>query len=467
MKKLLIVGAGDAGKMVAKEVTAHRETAKKYELIGFLDDNPLKKSAENKPVLGTIDDIRKIIEKHSIQKVIIAIPSASKEQINRIFSLLSGISVETKIVPGIYEIIAGNVSLSQIRPIEPSDLLGREEVGFDEEELTAFYQDKRVFVSGAGGSIGSELFIQLLNLPIKQAAAFGHGENSIHILIQKIGNDPRFAYAIGDIRDSDKLSHEMRRFSPDFVFHAAAHKHVPLMEDYPDEAVKNNILGTYYCAAAAINAKAKKFMMISTDKAVNPTSVMGATKRVAEKIVLSLGKIQEGTAFSLTRFGNVLGSRGSVIPIFKSQIEKGGPITVTHPDIERYFMSIREAARLVIKSASIEEGEVFVLDMGKPMKILELAKSMIRLYGYREDEIPFVFTGLRAGEKMYEEVLSNQENLAKSAFEKLFISRETQDLFSKEELDRLISEFTAVSKNNNIKEIKTLIKNYVPEYRGE
>jgi FlaA1/EpsC-like NDP-sugar epimerase len=464
MKNLIIIGAGIAGRMVARDVLENKKISRKYNLIGFLDDDNSKKTVDNIKVLGKISDSEKVIKENNIDEVIISIPSAGKDTVNKIIDSLYKTSVEIKIVPGLFEIIEGKVKFSQIRNFEASDLLGREEVGFDIDKISNFYKDKTVFVTGAGGSIGSEIFIQLLELPVKKVIAFGHGENSIHSLITKVGSDRRFNYVIGDVKDFLKVKHELSRFSPDIVFHAAAHKHVPLMEVYPDEAVKNNIFGTYNVARASIETGVKNFILVSTDKAVNPTSIMGASKRIAEKTILSLNKAQNTTKFQLTRFGNVLGSRGSVIPIFKEQIEAGGPITVTHKDIERYFMSIREAARLVIKSASIKDGTIFVLDMGKAVKIVDLAKNLVKLCGYTEDEIPIVFTGLRPGEKMYEELLTKNENLKISEFDKLFISHESENIISKKEFETMIEEFKTAADNFDNEKIRFLIKKYVPEF---
>ena len=466
MKNLLILGAGEAGRMVAKDILLNKNISKKYNLLGFLDDDPAKKSIDNLFVLDKISNAKKVIEENRVDEVIIAIPSASKEVINKIINSLQNTGVNIKIVPGLYEIIEGKVKLNQIRNIEPTDLLGREEVGFDLEKIIPFYKDKTIFVTGAGGSIGSEIFLQLLELPVKKVIAFGHGENSIHSLIVKVGKDKRFNYVIGDVKDFSKMKYELDKFKPDIIFHAAAHKHVPLMENFPDEAVKNNILGTYNCALAAIDCGIKRFILVSTDKAVNPTSVMGATKRIAEKIILSLNKCQQKTKFQLTRFGNVLGSRGSVIPIFKEQIENGGPITVTDENITRFFMSIREAARLVIKSASLDNGNIFVLDMGKPVKIIDLARNLIKLYGYNESDIQIVITGIRPGEKLYEEILTNKENLSKSKFDKLFISSEEENVLKEEDLTKMIEEFRFEANNFSKTQIKKLIKKYIPEFQG-
>lgn len=466
MKKLLIIGAGSAGNMIAKEIINHKETSAKYKIVGFLDDDPNKKNAAGISVVGKIIDAKSVIKKHEIEEVIIAIPSAGRKLINKIVNELSGISVKIKIVPGLYEIIEGNVRLSQIRDIEPSDLLGRQEIGFDIEKILPFYKDKVIFITGAGGSIGSEILLQLLKLPVKKVVGLGHGENSIHDLISRVSVDKRFDYVIGDIKDRKKLEFELKKFKPDIFFHAAAHKHVPLMEEYPDEAVKNNIIGTYNCAQSAIKTKTSNFILISTDKAVNPTSVMGATKRIAEKIVLSLNELQNTTNFSLTRFGNVLSSRGSVIPIFTEQIKKGGPITVTHDEITRFFMSIPEAARLVIKSASVKEGNIFVLDMGEQVKIVDLAKNLIKLYGFNENDIPIVFTGLRPGEKMYEEILMDSENITKSGYDKLLISSEKKSLFDKNKLNKLINDFRDASDNVNKSKIKKLLNKYISKYNS-
>lgn len=466
MKNLLIIGAGTAGKQVVKQILSNSKLNNIYNIVGFVDDSQKNKQLKTCNILGKIKDINSIIKNSNINEVIIAIPSASKELINRIISSINenNNNIDIRIVPGIYEIINGNFSYQQIRHINPEDLLGREEIGFDIEKISSYYQNKIVFVTGAGGSIGSEIFIQLLQLPIKKVIAFGHGENSIHNLIQKVGKDPRFTYVIGDIKDKIKLEYEINRFKPNIVFHAAAHKHLPLMENYPDEALKNNIIGTYNCAFASIKTKVEKFVLVSTDKAVNPTSIMGASKRIAEKIILSLNKNQNNTKLILTRFGNVLGSRGSVIPIFLSQIEDKKPITITHPEITRFFMSIREAARLVIKSATIDDGNVFVLDMGKPIKILDLAKNLIKIYGYNEKEIPIVFTGLRPGEKMYEETLTDNENLSKTLYEKLLVSNENSTIMDKKEIGTLINKTIQIANTFNKKIIIQYIKKYVPEF---
>lgn len=466
MKQVIIAGAGEAGKMVAREILDSSKLSKNHHLVGFLDDDPAKKSVWGVPVLGPLSKAAEIVSALNIHLVILAIPSAGREVMTRLITSLSGLNAEIRVVPGIDEIIQGSVSWKQVRPVKPEDLLGREEVGFDEKELEAFYHGQRVFVTGAGGSIGSEILKQLLRLPIEKAFAMGRGENSIHQLSISLSQESRFGYVIGDAGDFSKIRHELLSARPHTVFHAAAHKHVPMMEEYPEEAVKNNVLGTYAAAKAALEAGVKTFVLVSTDKAVNPSSVMGCAKRLAEKMVLSLNGTG-GTRFLCTRFGNVLGSRGSVIPTFLAQIEKGGPVTVTHPDMERYFMSIPEAARLVIKSACVSQGDLFVLNMGRPVKILELAKNLIRLTGHSEEEIPVVFSGLRKGEKMFEELYSEKENLKATEFDKLMILEKAPEIFSAAEMENLISEFKGLYQAFDRKAIRGFLKKYVSEFQGK
>ncbi len=465
MKRVLIIGAGSAGKMVASEILNKRDISLKFSVAGFLDDNNELTSCMGLPVFGPLSCAKDTIKSQGIDEVIIAIPSAGKDVIQKIFLELSGTEAAVKIVPGIFEIIEGKVSYSQIRSIQPSDLLGREEVGFDLDRISPFYEGKTVLVTGAGGSIGREIFMHLFKLPVKKVIAFGHGENSIHSLIVDISQDSRFDYCIGDVRDIEKLIYEFGRYRPAIIFHAAAHKHLPLMEDYPDEAVKTNIIGTYYTSLASIQAAVRDFIFVSTDKAVNPTSVMGATKRAAEKIVLSLNKMQNVTNFRLTRFGNVLGSRGSVIPVFARQIEKGEKITVTHPDITRYFMSISEAARLVIKAATEPQGKIFVMDMGRPIRILDLAKSLLSVYGYSESNFHIEFSGLRRGEKMHEELSYSREKLKPSAFEKLFLSQEDFTPLSREEIIAMVTELAEAAEKNNRAFIYSKLGKFVQEFK--
>lgn len=465
-KNLLIVGAGEAGFMIANEIVRNRKIKNKYAKIGFADDNESIEQVLIFDVWGPIDRLSSIIKEQEIDDIIIAIPSAEKELINKIINRAVSCDVNIKIVPGLSEIINGDVKYSQIRDFEPADLLGREEITFDIDLISSYYRDKTLFVTGAGGSIGSEIVLQLLNLPIKKLVVMGHGENSIHSLLGKVQGNERLTYVIGDVKDFRKVNYEIKRYAPNIIFHAAAHKHVPLMEEYPDESLYNNVIGTYNTARAAIENGVNRFIYVSTDKAVNPTSVMGASKRIGERLILSLGKHQGGTIFSLTRFGNVLGSRGSVIPVFMEQIRNGGPVTVTDENVTRYFMSIREAARLVIKSATLEEGRIFVLDMGRPVRIIDLARNMIKLCGTSEDEIKIEITGLREGEKLYEELLTESEHLRTTIYDKLFISDEEQIVLNEEELAEMIGRVESAIASYDKLTIKQLIKHYVPSYKG-
>lgn len=468
MKNVLIIGAGAAGKMIANELRHNRSSKHQYHIIGFLDDDESLTAKADIPVLGKIDTIKEQLNKYKTDAVFIAIPTASSLLIQKILNYLTDTDLEIKIIPGLIEIIEGDACCKQLRKIEPSDLLGREEITFEIEKISSYYENKTVFVTGAGGSIGSEILQQLLKLPIKKIVAFGHGETSIHTLLQTIGKEKRFSYVIGDVKDVAKLRWEIEKHRPDILFHAAAHKHVPLMEEYPDEAIKNNIIGTYQCAFTAKECGVKKFVLISTDKAVNPTSVMGASKRIAEQIILSMNQAlpkqtnsSAGTQFILTRFGNVLGSRGSVVPIFSRQIENGGPVTVTHPEMTRFFMSIREAARLVIKSATVSKGNIFILDMGKAVKIHELAKTMIKLHGYHSTEIDIVFTGARPGEKLYEEILTDREKLSKTDYSKLLVSDEPSQFYQEKELPVLIQQLRELAESYDKEKIRQFLMNAI------
>ncbi|MBN2545020.1 MAG: polysaccharide biosynthesis protein [Spirochaetes bacterium] len=464
-KNLIIIGAGEAGLMIANEYINNEKLYNKYNLIGFLDDYKSGKILDFK-ILEKIDKAKCIIEEYKIDDVLIAIPSAHNNLISKIINSINGCDVRIKIVPGLSEIIEGDVKIKQIRDFEPSDFLGREEVSFDIKKISGYYRDKTIIVTGGAGSIGSELVKQLLELPITKVVIYGHGENSIHDLIHKINGNKKFDYVIGDITDYNKLKYVLNKFKPDMIFHAAAHKHVPLMEKCPDEALRNNVIGTYNIALLAGEEKVDKFILVSTDKAVNPTSIMGASKRICEKIIISLSQIYSDTFYSLTRFGNVLGSRGSVVPTFKTQIEKGGPVTITDPNMTRFFMSIREAARLVLKSGTMKTGKIFVLDMGKPVKILDLAKNMIRLYGSNLEDIKIEYTGARDGEKLYEEILTDTEFILKTKFDKLFISDEKEIITSSAELNNMIQEIKKAIMSYDHEVIKKVIKKYVPEYQG-
>ncbi len=458
-KRTFVIGAGEAGKMVAAEILDNPRISDKYKLVGFLDDKE-KISVLGYPVFFPIREVSSYVEAENVDLLIIAIPSADEKQINRIIDSVAELPVQIKIVPGIEEIIQGNVYWRQVRNIRPTDLLGREEVFFKKEILNDFYKGKTVLVTGGGGSIGSEICRQLLQLSVKKVVALGHGENSIFKIGCELQDESRFTTVIADVTNGDIIKNIIVEQGIDIIFHAAAHKHVPLMERFPIEAYRNNVLGTVSVATAAHESGVENFLLVSTDKAVKPTSVMGATKRISEKMILSLDQISK-TNFMVTRFGNVLGSRGSVLPLFQRQIENGEPITVTDKKIERYFMSIREAARLVIQAVSLQEGHLFILDMGKPIKIYEFAQKLIRLSGYSLDEIEIKLTGLRPGEKMYEELLHDKEDLVDSKFAKLFISQAQSSLFAENELEELLLQATTFVENLDRDGIKELLFKYV------
>lgn len=453
MTKILIIGGGIAGKILIDQLLKRKE----YKIIGIIDDNITDKKIKKIPVLGKTINIDKVTLKYKIEEIIIAIPSADQKTINKIIQNIKS-NIKINIIPGYYEIIEKSFfKLNQIKKIESSDLLGREEIGLDKKIISKKFKNKIIFVTGGGGSIGSEIIRQLLTLPIKKVIALGHGENSIFDLVQEYKNNKKFDYVIGDIKDQAKMEYEIKKHKPSIIFHTAAHKHVFLMEKYPDEAIKNNILGTYNCAIAAIKAKVKDFILISTDKAVEPESIMGMTKNHAEKIINSLNKFQNTTNLSIVRFGNVLGSRGSVIPIFERQIKLGGPVTITNPDVTRYFMSIREAARLVIKGAYLNNGKTYILDMGKPIKIIDLAKNLIKLS--QNNSIKIVTTGLTKGEKLEEKLFTNKETKTKTKFNKLYeINNEKISTYKNfDDLNNFIENIRKTANTFNNKKIKKIL----------
>lgn len=426
-KNTLIVGAGEGGRILYNSFLGSK-TAQDIHVVGFVDDDPNKRNTylSGKKVLGALKDIPELIEKYDIQMVTIAIPSLSRKKLRRIFELVESACVKVNTMPSIEELASGKISVSKLKTIDVVDLLGRDEVKLDIESIKDQITDKVILVTGAGGSIGSEICRQIIQFNPAKLLLLGHGENSIYLIDRELRthhqNCPtEIVPIIADIQDREKINEIMEQYHPDIVYHAAAHKHVPLMEYNPKEAVKNNIFGTKNVAEAAKAAKVKNFVMVSTDKANNPPNVMGSTKRIAEMIVTGLN--EEGcTKFSAVRFGNVLGSRGSVIPVFREQIAQGGPITVTDFRMTRYFMTIPEASRLVIQSGALAKGgEIFILDMSEPVKIVDLAKNMIRLSGYSEDEIEIIETGIRPGEKLYEELLLDKERNDEAIYEKIFV----------------------------------------------
>lgn len=423
---VLIVGAGDAGAMIAKEIMT--DIHKKRELVGFIDDNVLKHNLiiQGRRVLGNRHDIPQLVTIHGIKEIIIAMPSAKAQEIRNVVEICTPLKCSVNILPGIYQLLDNQVSVSQLRPVDIEDLLQRDEVRLDTAQIAKYIADKCVLVTGAGGSIGSEICRQVLQHQPKHLVLLGHGENSIYLihkeLSRKYGESGiTLTPVIADITNREQLQEVFEMYRPQVVFHAAAHKHVPLMEMQPRAAVINNIQGTRNVAELAGQTGVERFVMISTDKAVNPTSVMGATKRVAEKVIQMVAT-RFTTKYMVVRFGNVLGSRGSVIPLFREQILAGGPVTVTHPEMVRYFMTIPEASRLVLQAGAMGHGgEVFLLDMGEPVKILDLARNLIRLSGYEpEVDIAITFSGLRPGEKLYEELLTAGEGTAHTKHDKIY-----------------------------------------------
>ncbi|HFI0467162.1 TPA: polysaccharide biosynthesis protein [Streptococcus suis] len=426
--RILVVGAGDGGNVFINTV---KDRKLNFEIVGIVDRDPNKLGTfiRNVKVLGNRNDIPRLVEELAVDQVTIAIPSLKGKEREKIVEICNSIGVKVNNMPSIEDILAGNMSVSAFQEIDVADLLGRPEVELDQEELNHYFEGKTILVTGAGGSIGSELCRQIVKFSPKRLLLLGHGENSIYLIHRELSGKYQdkieIVPLIADIQDRDLLFEIMTAYKPDLVYHAAAHKHVPLMEYNPHEAVKNNIFGTKNVAEAAKAARVEKFVMVSTDKAVNPPNVMGATKRVAEMIVTGLNETGQ-TQFAAVRFGNVLGSRGSVVPLFKEQIKKGGPVTVTDFRMTRYFMTIPEASRLVIQAGHLAKGgEIFVLDMGEPVQILELARKVILLSGHTEDEIEIVESGIRPGEKLYEELLSTEERVSEQIHEKIFVGRVT------------------------------------------
>lgn len=424
MVNTLIIGAGDAGAIIAREIERYHKRSRK--VIGFIDDDESKfnRLMGGVRILGNRHDIPSIVKENKVKEIIIAMPSVTRNEIRNIMEICSPLKCKVNTLPGMYQLLDDEVLVSHLHPVSIEDLLERDEVRLDMDVVEHYIRDKVVLVTGAGGSIGSEICRQIMRVGPKQLLLLGHGENSIYLINQELKNiykDGPIIPIIADIRDKQQLDQIFTQYNPQVVFHAAAHKHVPLMEIQPMAAVLNNIYGTRNVADVAGRHGVERFVMISTDKAVNPTSVMGATKRVAEKVIISMNDTYD-TKYITVRFGNVLGSRGSVIPLFKKQIEAGGPVTVTDPEMTRYFMTIPEASQLVLQAGAMGKGgEVFLLDMGEPVKIIDLARNMIRLSGLEPDkDIHIKITGLRPGEKKYEELLTSEEGTNRTNHTKIF-----------------------------------------------
>ncbi|MBQ7045972.1 MAG: polysaccharide biosynthesis protein [Clostridia bacterium] len=421
----LVIGAGSAGSMAVRELSESDKISTRVCCI--VDDNPSKvgKYIEGVRVVGTTNDIPKFVEQYGVKSIVYAIPSSTAAEKKRILEICKTTKCSLKIMPGLYQMINGDLQVGKIRDVEIEDLLGRDPIVIDNRNVLNALTDKVVLVTGGGGSIGSELCRQIArNLPKKLIILDIYENNAYEIQQELVRNYPNlnFETVIASVRDEARIEHVFDTYNPQVVFHAAAHKHVPLMEKSPNEAVKNNVFGTLNVAKAADKFGAEKFILISTDKAVNPTNIMGATKRMCEMVVQTINK-NSNTEFACVRFGNVLGSNGSVIPLFKEQIKKGGPVSVTHPDIIRYFMTIPEAVSLVLQAGAYAKGgEIFVLDMGQPVKIDDLARNLIRLSGYEPDvDIKIEYTGLRPGEKLYEELLMGEEGLQKTENKLIYI----------------------------------------------
>lgn len=422
-KRVIIVGAGRAGEMLLREMKLNARIA--YHPVGFLDDDHAKKGARihGLPVLGRIDDLTRIVVKKEIEEAVIAIPSLTGKEMRHIIGLCDAAGIICKTVPAISDILNGTVHVNQIREIRIEDVLGREHVELNEDQIRQYLTGKRVMVTGAAGSIGSELCRQIMKMGPELLVLYERVENEIYRInmeFSEVFEGKEYEMVLGDILDRERLGWAMETYKPQVVFHAAAYKHVPIMEAHPGLAVKNNIEGTYNVVKESIRSGVDKFVLISTDKAVRPANVMGATKRIAELICQGMNG-ENKTKFIAVRFGNVLNSAGSVIPLFKEQIVKGGPVTVTHPEMTRYFMSIPEAAQLVMQAGAMGRGgEIFVLDMGQPVKIMDLANDMIRLMGLKVgDDIDIVYTGLRPGEKLHEELVSEEEQSVKTMHGKI------------------------------------------------
>jgi len=413
-RRTLVVGGGDAGEMVMRET--QRNPKSEYQVVGFVDDNPAKRHMRihGYPCMGTIDDIPRLAAEHGVQEVVIAIPSATGETIRRIFQICKQSSARVRIVPPIPAVFEHGVHLTHIREINIEDLLQREPTKFDLKSLSEYIQGERVLITGAGGSIGSELARQVAQLGPASLILVGKGENSIYQIEQELKHayDHEPKCVIADVRDRARMRQVFAQERPTLLFHAAAHKHVPLMEANPIEAIKNNVQGTWVVAECCVEFGVGKMVYVSTDKAVKPVSIMGATKRVGEMIVSALAQESE-TEFAIVRFGNVLGSRGSLVPLLQQQIQQGGPVRLTHSEMKRYFMSIGEAVHLILRAgAYASHGDIYILDMGEPVRIVDLAQDLIRLYGLVPDEdIKIVYTGIRPGEKLHEELCYDEEML--------------------------------------------------------
>ncbi|MDB8542320.1 nucleoside-diphosphate sugar epimerase/dehydratase [Turicibacter sanguinis] len=464
--RVLIYGAGMGGAMVSKEYRQHPNLNKK--VIGFIDDDKEKMGTYvgTVPVLGMLHDLVELVEKHEINEVVVAIANLDQDVLSYVFKAMNPIGVVVKVMPGFFEMIDGRLNIGMMKEVSVEDLLARDSIKLDHDGISDYLENQIVMVTGGGGSIGSELCRQIVKFNPKQLIIVDIYENNAYDLQNELMyNYPgiNLVTLIASVRDRNRINQIYQTYHPQVVFHAAAHKHVPLMEVSPAEAIKNNVVGTLNCAELAHEHGVKRFVLISTDKAVNPTNVMGATKRLCEMVIQSLNP-ESATEFVAVRFGNVLGSNGSVVPLFKKQIAKGGPVTLTHKDITRYFMTIPEAAQLVLQAGGFAQGgEIFVLDMGKPVKIYDLAENLIKLSGYEPHiDIQIEVTGLRPGEKLYEELLMDEEGLQQTRNEKIFIGQPGE--FELTTLKFKIQELLDIANTRGVDELKQKLKEVVPTY---
>jgi len=468
LTRVLIIGAGNAGELALREI--HRMPVEQYDVVGLLDDDPTKHGATmlGCRVLGGTDQIREMCERHGVDEVLLAMPTAPPRTVRKLVESLSGTNIRFRTLPAMADLIAGKVKVSQIRDVDINDLLGRAPAELDTAAISEYSQNKIVMITGAGGSIGSEMCRQVGKFHPARLVLVEQAENALfHIEreLRALFPELEIKSYICDIYDKDRIEHVFSLERPSVVFHAAAHKHVPLMELNPSEAIKNNVFGTKHCADAAAKSGCQKFVMISTDKAVNPTSVMGCSKRVAEMYIQSISH-PSGTQFVTVRFGNVLGSNGSVVPIFKDQIARGGPVTVTHPEMRRYFMTIPEAAQLVMQAAAIGKGgEIFLLDMGEPVKIVDLARDLITLSGFTPGEdIEIVFSGTRPGEKLFEELSLKGEDMAPTSHEKIAIWKHLAK--DRRFIEAAVEELGGLTNCMDGGQIRAALKRIVPQYQS-
>ena len=464
-EKIMIVGAGFAGSAILNEI--NKSNYLNGDVVCFVDDNPEKQGRiiNGIKIEGGREDIPALVEKYGVDQVYITMPSAKVQDRRAIIDICRTTNAKVKTLPGMYQLVNGEVSVSKLRDVELEDLLGRDQITTNVEEVAEYITGKTVLVTGGGGSIGSELCRQIVRQHPKRLLVLDIYENSIYDLQQEFRHnypEENILYIIGSVRDQDRINNLFEAYHPEIVFHAAAHKHVPLMERSPNEAIKNNVFGTYNVALTADKYGVEKFVLISTDKAVNPTNIMGASKRICEMIIQMMDRHSD-TSFVAVRFGNVMGSNGSVIPLFKKQIENGGPVTVTHPDIIRFFMTIPEAVGLVLQAGAYAKGgEIFVLDMGEPVKILDLAENMIRLSGYTPgEEIKIEFVGLRPGEKLYEETLMDEEGLQDTENKLIHIGQPIE--FNDEDFIEQLNNLKAAMRKDLLS-IKAAVADVVPTY---